>query len=73
MTRWPPATSTTTASPTWPSAPAGESVGSITGAGAVNVLYGGAGGLTGTGSQLFTQNSSGVGSIAEEATPSVAR
>jgi hypothetical protein len=43
-----------------------ESVGSITGAGAVNVLYGGAGGLTGAGSQLFTQDSSGVGSIAEE-------
>jgi hypothetical protein len=44
----------------------GESVGSIIGAGAVNVLYGGAAGLTGSGSQLFTQNSSGVGSIAEE-------
>jgi hypothetical protein len=44
----------------------GESVGSIIGAGAVNVLYGGAGGLTGSGSQLVTQNSSGVGSIAEE-------
>jgi FG-GAP repeat len=45
----------------------GESVGRIIGAGAVNVLYGGAAGLTGSGSQLFTQNSSGVGSIAEDA------
>jgi hypothetical protein len=44
----------------------GESVGSVLNAGAVNVLYGGAAGLTGSGSQLFTQNSSGVGSIAEE-------
>jgi hypothetical protein len=44
----------------------GESIGSIPGAGAVNVLYGGATGLTGSGSQLFTQDSSGVGSIAEE-------
>lgn len=33
--------------------------------GAVNVLYGGAAGLSGTGSQLFTQNSPGVGSFAE--------
>jgi hypothetical protein len=44
----------------------GEAIGSIVNAGAVNVLYGGAAGLTGSGSQLFTQNSSGVGSIAEE-------
>jgi FG-GAP repeat len=44
----------------------GESVGTIVSAGAVNVLYGGAGGLTGSGSQLFTQNSAGVGSAAEE-------
>jgi FG-GAP repeat len=43
-----------------------ESVGSIPGAGAVNVLYGTAAGLTGSGSQLFTQNSPGVGSTAEE-------
>jgi hypothetical protein len=43
----------------------GESVGSATGAGAVNVLYGAATGLTGSGSQLFTQNTSGVGSTAE--------
>jgi hypothetical protein len=39
----------------------GEAVGTIAGAGAVNVLYGSASGLTGTGSQLFTQ----VGSAAE--------
>ncbi|HEY3005166.1 MAG TPA: FG-GAP repeat protein, partial [Kribbellaceae bacterium] len=44
----------------------GESVGGIIGAGAVNVLYGTAAGLTGSGSQTFTQNSPGVGSIAEE-------
>src|SRR5262249_57659841 len=40
----------------------GESVGSATEAGAVNVLYGRAAGLTGSGSQLFTPNTSGVGS-----------
>jgi hypothetical protein len=45
----------------------GESLGSIPGAGAVNVLYGGAAGLTGSGSQFFTQDSAGVGSAAEEA------
>jgi hypothetical protein len=39
----------------------GESVGTISFAGAVNVLYGSPAGLTGTGSQLFTQ----VGSAAE--------
>ena len=44
----------------------GESVGSLLDAGAVNVLYGGAAGLTGSGSQLFTQDSPGVGSTAEE-------
>ena len=44
----------------------GESSGSVMGAGAVNVLYGGGAGLTGAGSQLFTQNTSGVGSTAEE-------
>ena len=45
----------------------GERVGSIDGAGAVNLLYGSAdvGGLTGTGSQFFTQNTSGLGSSAE--------
>src|SRR4029453_13026771 len=44
----------------------GESVGTIFSAGAMNVLYGGAGGLTGAGSQFFTQNTPGVGSTAEE-------
>jgi hypothetical protein len=42
-----------------------ENVGSVEGAGAVNVLYGSAGGLTGAGSQVFTQNTPGVGSSAE--------
>jgi hypothetical protein len=37
-----------------------EDVGTIADAGAVNVLYGSTGGLTGTGSQIFTQNSPGV-------------
>jgi FG-GAP repeat len=39
----------------------GEDVGSVPDAGAVNVLYGGAGGLSGSGSQVFTQ----VGSAPE--------
>ncbi len=43
----------------------GEDVGSIPDAGAVNVLYGSAGKLTGTGSQIFTQDTPGVGSSAE--------
>jgi hypothetical protein len=44
-----------------------ENVGSIVAAGAVNVLYGSSpGGLTGTGSQQFTQDTAGVGSSAEE-------
>jgi hypothetical protein len=38
----------------------GEDVDSFQDAGAVNVLVGSAGGLTGTGSQLFTQDSLGV-------------
>jgi FG-GAP repeat len=42
-----------------------EAVGAIGGAGAVNVLYGSAGLLAGVGSQLFTQDSAGVGSAAE--------
>jgi hypothetical protein len=45
---------------------AGEEVGSVIEAGAVNVLYGSAGGLTGAGSQYFTQDTSGVGGSAEE-------
>jgi hypothetical protein len=43
----------------------GESVGNVPGAGAINVLYGSANGLTGAGSQLFTQDSPGIGSTAE--------
>jgi hypothetical protein len=42
----------------------GEAVNAVTSAGAVNVLYGSAGKLTGVGSQLFTQDSAG-GSAAE--------
>jgi FG-GAP-like repeat/FG-GAP repeat len=42
-----------------------EDLGTVTDAGAVNVLYGSTGGLTGAGSQLFTQDSPGVGSSAE--------
>jgi FG-GAP repeat len=42
-----------------------EDAGRISDAGAVNVLYGSAGGLTGVGSQFFTQDSAGVGSAAE--------
>jgi hypothetical protein len=44
----------------------GEDVGSIIDAGAVNVLYGSASGLTAAGSQLFTQDTPGVGSNAED-------
>jgi hypothetical protein len=44
----------------------GEDVGSAIDGGAVNVLYGSPGGLTGTGSQLFTQDSPGVPGGAEE-------
>jgi FG-GAP repeat len=43
-----------------------ESIGSASAAGAVNVLYGSATGLTGLGSDTFTQNTSGVGSAAED-------
>ena len=42
-----------------------ETLGSIDAAGAVNVLYGRAEGLRGSGSQFFTQNSPRVGSVAE--------
>jgi len=44
----------------------GEGVGDIPDAGAVQVLYGSADGLTGAGSQLFTQDSPGVASSAED-------
>jgi FG-GAP repeat len=43
-----------------------EAIGATRGAGAVNVLYGAAGGLTGAGSQLFRQGAGGVGGSAEE-------
>src|SRR5262249_47532020 len=43
----------------------GESVGTTTSAGAVNVIYGSGGGLTATGNQQWTQNSAGVLDSAE--------
>jgi FG-GAP repeat len=43
-----------------------EDAGRVIDVGAVNVLYGSAGKLTGVGSQLFTQDSPGVGSTAED-------
>jgi hypothetical protein len=43
----------------------GESVGTTTGAGAVNAIYGSAGGLSDTGNQVWTQNSAGVLDSAE--------
>jgi hypothetical protein len=43
----------------------GEAIGTAEGAGAVNVLYGSAGGLTATGSQLFWQGAAGVAGTAE--------
>jgi hypothetical protein len=45
----------------------GEDVGAATEAGAVNVLYGRAGGLSGASSVLVTQDTPGVGSAAEHA------
>jgi hypothetical protein len=45
---------------------ANEAVGASQGSGAVNVLLGSAGLLTGVGSQLFTQDSPGVGGAAED-------
>ena len=42
-----------------------ESVGSIAGAGAVNVIYGSGGGLAATGNQLFHQDSAGIVEVAE--------
>jgi hypothetical protein len=42
-----------------------EDVGTFADAGAVNVLVGGDGGLSGTGSQLFTQDTEGIGSTVE--------
>ena len=43
----------------------GESVGVVGGAGAVNVIYGGAGGLASAGTQLWSQNSASVADTAE--------
>jgi FG-GAP repeat len=43
----------------------GEAIGAIQSAGAVNVLYGAAGGLAGPGGQLFSQDSAGVAGTAE--------
>jgi hypothetical protein len=43
-----------------------EAVGAVQGAGAINVLFGSATGLTGTGSQLFTQASLGGGRTSGE-------
>ena len=43
----------------------GESVGTLIGAGAVHVLYGSDNGITASGSQLWTQNSSGIADTAE--------
>jgi hypothetical protein len=42
-----------------------EAIGSVGGAGAVDVLYGSAGGVTGAGSQLFRQGAGGVAGTAE--------
>jgi hypothetical protein len=44
----------------------GEDVGPVPDAGAVNVIAGSGGGLTGSGSQLWTQNSPGIADRAEE-------
>lgn len=43
-----------------------QDIGSLSDAGSVNVLPGSAGGLTGTGSQLFTQDSPGMPDMAED-------
>jgi len=42
-----------------------EAIGNLQGAGAVNVLYGSAAGLTGSGSQVFWQGPGGVAGTAE--------
>jgi hypothetical protein len=43
----------------------GEGIGAIADAGAVNVLYGSAGGLAAAGNQQFSQDSAGVAGAAE--------
>ncbi len=47
-----------------------EGVGGVGNAGAVNVLYGGAGGLSATGNQVWDQNSPGVLDVAQTPTTS---
>jgi hypothetical protein len=42
-----------------------EDVGTLNSAGAVNIIYGSASGLTATGDQIWTQNSSGINGTAE--------
>ncbi len=44
----------------------GEDVGSVVDAGSVALLHGSAAGLTGTGAQVFHQNTAGVPGVAEE-------
>jgi hypothetical protein len=44
----------------------GEAIGPVPGAGAVNVLYGAAGGVTTTGNQFWSQDSTGIADAAEE-------
>ncbi len=43
----------------------GESIGSVAGAGAANVMFGSASGLTASGDQLWHQNTSGIVGVAE--------
>ncbi len=43
----------------------GEGVGSIGGAGGVNVLYGSSGGISGSGNQFWSQQSTGIQGVAE--------
>jgi hypothetical protein len=43
----------------------GEDIGTLTNAGAVNILYGSAAGLTAAGNQLFSQATPGVEGVAE--------
>ena len=43
----------------------GEAIGEIAGAGAVNIIYGSGGGLTGSGDQLWRQGGNGTSGVAE--------
>ena len=58
--RWPRATSTATASTTWRSAFPTRTSGPVSDAGAVNVLYGSAAGLTAADNQFWHQDSTGI-------------